>query len=77
MQRPSKSHLLFVHSQKKDGEPNFDPTLENVLTGKPIGSWYEAGETFYGKFPVMCSSYEECRAELVGLLLCLDKDVLR
>ena len=53
----------------KDGSLNFESGLENPLTGKPVDHFYEAGETYDSKFTSMGSSYEECRAEAVGLYL--------
>jgi dipeptidyl-peptidase-3 len=46
------------------------------LNGKPLGSWYGPGETWDAKFPGFGSSYEECRAECVGIYLCTNKEVL-
>ncbi|XP_069681962.1 dipeptidyl peptidase 3 isoform X1 [Periplaneta americana] len=67
--------LLRKH---KDDQYNFDNTkLKNPLNGELVKSWYEDGDTYDSKFTTLGSSYEECRAECVGLYLCLNKDVLR
>ncbi|TFK11990.1 39S ribosomal protein L3, mitochondrial [Platysternon megacephalum] len=63
---------------EEKGTCNFNrEAVINPETGELIQSWYQGGETWDSKFSTIASSYEECRAECVGLYLCLNKDVLR
>ncbi|XP_034746579.1 dipeptidyl peptidase 3 isoform X1 [Etheostoma cragini] len=69
------SGKLFV--QDDAGNFNFDHNkVTNPETGELVSSWYRSSETWDSKFSTIASSYEECRAECVGLYLCLNKQVL-
>uniref|UniRef100_A0A7N8WK68 Dipeptidyl peptidase 3 n=1 Tax=Mastacembelus armatus TaxID=205130 RepID=A0A7N8WK68_9TELE len=63
--------------QDDNGKFNFDQSkMMNPETGEVVSSWYRGSETWDSKFTTIASSYEECRAECVGLYLCLNKQVL-
>lgn len=76
-------HELLGHGSGKlfykdsvTNTPNYPTTLLNPLTGAPPTSWYNTGDTYDSCFGPLSSSYEECRAEAVGLLLSLEEPVL-
>lgn len=70
------SGKLFYKDAK--GEFNFDhENVKHTETNDKISSWYTARETWDSKFQTLSSSYEECRAECVGIYLCLSAEILQ
>jgi dipeptidyl-peptidase III len=77
-------HELFGHgtgkllTQDSSGGCNFDPEDPplNPLTGKPVSTWYKAGQTWTSVFGSLATSMEECRAECVGAYLITEKPLL-
>ena len=68
-------HELLGHgSGKLFYAGNHPAGLVDPLTGGTVGC-YSQGETYDSVFTSMGSSYEECRAECVGLHLCLEPGV--
>merc|ERR1719273_2276998 len=69
-------HELLGHgSGKLFYKGNFPENLVNPLTKEPVAKTYGPGETYDSVFTSLGSSYEECRAECVGIHLCLQPGV--
>merc|ERR1719244_688831 len=70
-------HELLGHGSGKLFYAGDYPTnLTNPVTGSPVGDQcYSPGETYDSLFTTIGSSYEECRAECVGIHLCLEPGV--
>ncbi|KAF2650592.1 dipeptidyl peptidase III [Lophiostoma macrostomum CBS 122681] len=77
-------HELFGHgtgkllTQHANGDANFNVKSppKSPLTGKPITTWYINGRTFPEVFGKMATAIDECRCDLVGAYLALEKRVL-
>ena len=63
-------------AQNSDGTFNFESPPVSPITGKPVTTFYKAGETWGSVFGAMAASYEECRAETVAMYLATDKSIL-
>merc|ERR1719180_213033 len=69
-------HELLGHgSGKLFYKGNFPESLVNPLTKEAVAHTYGPGETYDSVFTSLGSSYEECRAECVGIHLCLEPGV--
>jgi len=70
-------HELLGHgSGKLLYSGKFPSDLVNPLTSSPVSGSYSPGETYDSVFTSLGSSYEECRAECVGIHLCLEPGVV-
>ncbi|PYH41814.1 dipeptidyl peptidase 3 [Aspergillus saccharolyticus JOP 1030-1] len=78
-------HELLGHGTGKllqetsPGMYNFDISNPPVspVTDKPVTTWYKPGQTWGSVFGAVSSSYEECRAECVAMVLSCDFDILK
>jgi dipeptidyl-peptidase-3 len=70
------SGKLLAATDEGSTQFNFDRNTINPLTSQPVATWYKVGETYPSKFGSLSSSWEECRAEAVGIYLCTRDEVL-
>ncbi|KAF4283642.1 hypothetical protein KXV70_007486 [Aspergillus fumigatus] len=78
-------HELLGHGTGKllqetaPGKYNFDVSNPPVspITNKPVTTWYKPGQTWSSVFGAIASSYEECRAECVAMVLSCDFEILK
>lgn len=75
------SGKLFTHDDHLENtnqnNVGFYTSVEDSIDGvKNPPGFYKEGETFNSVFGKLSSSYEECRAECVGLYLCVNETVL-
>lgn len=55
-----------------DGQYNFEKgTLKNIVNHELVNSWYKDGESWTSLYLDLANPYEECRAESVGMYLCI------
>ncbi|KAJ3410861.1 hypothetical protein HDV05_003150 [Chytridiales sp. JEL 0842] len=68
-----------ILQEEPAGVFNFDiqnPPL-NPITNQPVNTWYKPGQTWGSVFGAVASSYEECRAESVAMVLLVHPHVLQ
>jgi len=77
-------HELLGHgsgklfTEKEDGSLNFPDNLINPLTKEVVkDTYYRKGQTYDTVFTSLGSTFEECRAEAVGIFLCVQEEVLK
>lgn len=71
------SGKLLSATDESNSTFNYDKNLINPLTNAPVDTFYKFGETYPSKFGGLQSSWEECRAEAVGIYLCVRDEVLK
>lgn len=71
-------HELLGHgSGKIFSKDDVDKGIDDPLSpGKKITKYYAEGQTWSSVFKTLASSFEEARAEAVGIYLCLEKSAL-
>ena len=78
-------HELLGHGTGKllqetaPGQYNFDVSKPPIspITNQPVSTWYKPGQTWSSVFGAIASSYEECRAECVAMVLSCDFRILK
>lgn len=78
-------HELLGHGTGKllqetsPGVYNFDVKNPPIspISDKPVSTWYKPGQTWSSVFGSVASSYEECRAECVAMVLSCEFEILK
>ena len=78
-------HELLGHGTGKllqetsPGVYNFDVKNPPIspISNKPVSTWYKPGQTWASVFGSVASSYEECRAECVAMVLSCEFEILK
>lgn len=65
--------ILFT--EDASGTRNFGDHIVHPLTNQPIKHWYKPGQNFNSVFKNIASSYEECRAEAIAMVLIPHLDI--
>ncbi len=76
--KPSLFVLVALHELLGHGSGklfNAKPEFKSPLDGEEITTFYEANQTWHSVFGEIASTYEECKADSVGLYLSLFEDV--
>jgi len=68
------SGKLFM--EDKDNRLNYENVV-NPLTGEKVEGFYKQGQTYDTVFTSLGSTFEECRAEAVGIYLCVEEEILK
>jgi len=69
-------HELLGHGSGRLLKTEDIGKIHNPVTGKKVATAYGEGQTWSSEFGALASSFEECRAEAVGIYLCLEEQVL-
>ncbi|KAF0973055.1 hypothetical protein FDP41_008719 [Naegleria fowleri] len=70
-------HELLGHGSGSLLKESDIANVINPITKQPVTTFYKPGENFNSVIGEISNAYEECRAECVGIYLCLDREILK